>query len=103
VAEAGEHVNFIERVMRIMTHVNIGASLGLVAWVLWSCWQMVTGHIAPANRAAEVRALVSLAHAGQPVPMELVPVHAWGGAKALCHEPPPAARRTDMALTGADL
>lgn len=26
----------IERVMRVMTHVNIGATLALAAWVIWS-------------------------------------------------------------------
>ena len=26
----------IERVMQVMTHVNIGATLGMVAWILWS-------------------------------------------------------------------
>lgn len=26
----------IERVMRVMTHVNIGATLGMAAWLLWS-------------------------------------------------------------------
>ncbi len=43
-------MNFIERVMRVMTHINIGAALGLAAWVLWSGWQVVTGQIAPAYR-----------------------------------------------------
>ena len=51
-------MNFIERVMRVMTHINIGAALGLAAWVLWSGWQVVTGHIAPAYSAAEVKATV---------------------------------------------
>jgi len=34
-------VNTIERLMRVMTHVNIGASLGLVAWLVWSGHQIV--------------------------------------------------------------
>lgn len=33
----------IERVMRIMTQVNIGAALGMVAWILWSGHQVATG------------------------------------------------------------
>lgn len=33
----------IERVMRIMTHVNIGTALGMVAWILWSGHQVATG------------------------------------------------------------
>ena len=96
-------MNFIERVMRVMTHINIGAALGLAAWVLWSGWQVVTGHIAPAYSAAEVKALVSLAHAGPSVRMELVPVQEHGGAPPPCHEPLPAIRRVDRGLTGADL
>jgi hypothetical protein len=42
----------LERVMRIMTHVNIGAALGMVAWLAWSGAQVVTGQIAPARAAA---------------------------------------------------
>jgi hypothetical protein len=96
-------VNFIERVMRVMTHINIGAAMGLAAWVLWSGWQVVTGHIAPGYTPDEVRTLVRLAHAGPPTPMELVPVDARDGAMPPCHEPWPAIRRADMALSGDDL
>lgn len=31
----------IERVLRVMTHVNIGATLGMAAWILWSGLQIV--------------------------------------------------------------
>lgn len=96
-------MNFIERVMRVMTHINIGAALGLAAWVLWSGWQVVTGRITPAYTPAEVRTLVRLSHAGPSTPMELLPVGAQGAAMPPCHEPQPAIRRADMALTGADL
>jgi hypothetical protein len=96
-------VNFIERVMRIMTHVNIGVALGLVAWVMWSGWQVVTGQWAPGYRAAEVRALMQLAHAGDAVPMHLVPVQTAGGPLPPCHEAHPAASRETVAGAGADL
>ncbi len=96
-------MNFIERVMRVMTHINIGAALGLAAWVLWSGWQVVTGHIAPAYSVAEVKALVSLAHAGPSARMELVPVLEHGGVPPPCHEPLPAIGRAGGPLTGADL
>lgn len=96
-------MNFIERVMRIMTHVNIGAALGLAAWVAWSGWQVVTGQIAPAYSTAEFKALVSLAHAGSAAPMRLVPVGAEGAAPPPCHDAPPPARRSGVALTEADL
>lgn len=96
-------MNFIERVMRVMTHINIGAGLGLAAWVLWSGWQVLTGQIAPAYTPAEVRALVRLAHAAPSRPMELVPADSRAAAMPPCHEPQPAIRRADVALTGADL
>ncbi len=96
-------MNFIERVMRVMTHINIGAALGLAAWVLWSGWQVVTGQIAPAYRVAEVKALMSLAHAGEPAPMHLVPVQAGAAALPPCHTAAPAPQRSAGVLTGADL
>jgi hypothetical protein len=96
-------VNFIERVMRVMTHINIGAALGLAAWVLWSGWQVVTGQIAPAYRVAEVKALMSLAHAGETAPMHLVPVQAGAAALPPCHTAAPAPQRSAVVLTVADL
>ncbi len=96
-------MDFIERVMRVMTHLNIGAALGLVAWLLWSGWQVVTGQITPAPRLAEARALMHAAHAGAPVPMPLVPAHADGAARCPCQAPPPAGRTAAVQLTGADL
>lgn len=36
-------MNPIERVMRVMTHVNIGTALGMVAWILWSGYQVASG------------------------------------------------------------
>ena len=96
-------MSFIERVMRVMTHINIGAALGLAAWVMWSGWQVVTGQIAPAYRVAEVKALMSLAHAGEPAPMRLVPVQAGSGALPPCHTAAPAPQPSAVVLTGADL
>jgi len=37
----------LERVMRVMTHVNVGAALGMLAWLAWSGTQLVTGQIKP--------------------------------------------------------
>lgn len=96
-------MNFIERVMRVMTHINIGAALGLAAWVLWSGWLVVSGQIAPAYRAAEVKALVSLAQAGEPSPMHLVPVQAGAGALPPCHTTTAAPKQAALVMTGADL
>lgn len=33
----------LERVMRLMTHLNIAATLATAAWVLWSGTQIVAG------------------------------------------------------------
>ena len=96
-------MNFIERVMRVMTHVNIGAALGLAAWIMWSGWQVVTGQIAPAYRVAEVQALMSLEDATEPVPMRLLPVQAGTGALPPCHTAASAPKPSAVALTGADL
>lgn len=96
-------MNFIERVVRVMTHINIGAALGLLAWMLWSGWQVVTGQIAPAHRAAEVRALMQTAHAGPPAQMHLVPTQAGAAALPPCHEAPPSPRQAAGVLTGVDL
>ncbi len=96
-------MNFIERVMRVMTHINIGAALGLAAWVLWSGWQVVTGQITPGYRVAEVKALMSLAHAGVPAPMHLVPVQPGSGAPPPCHTAAPAPKQAALVLKEADL
>ncbi len=39
----------IERMMRVMTHLNIGTALGMVLWVGWSGLQIVNGNV-PAQR-----------------------------------------------------
>ena len=96
-------MDFIERVMRVMTHINIGAALGLAAWVLVSGWQVVTGQITPAYRVSEVRALMGQVRAGEPAAMHLVPVSAGTAALPPCHEPTPTPPRATVVLTGADL
>ncbi len=50
---------FDKRVMRVMTHINAGATFGLVAWTLSSWWDAHTGHLTPAYRDAEGRAHVA--------------------------------------------
>jgi hypothetical protein len=40
-------VKTIERVMRWMTHVNVGATLGTGAWILWSGGQLASGALQP--------------------------------------------------------
>lgn len=36
-------MNTTYRVMRVMTHVNMGAALGMAAWVAWSGLQVAAG------------------------------------------------------------
>lgn len=85
-------MNFVERVMRVMTHINIGSALGLAAWMPWSGWQVVTGHIAPAYTPSEIRTLVHWTHAGRTTPIERVPVHERGGSTPRCDVPMPPVR-----------
>ncbi len=96
-------MNFIERVMRVMTHINIGAALGLAVWVLWSGWHVVTGQITPGSRVAEVKALMSLTHAGEPAHMHLAPMQAGAEALSPCHAAATAPKQAAVVLTGADL
>jgi hypothetical protein len=96
-------VNFFERVMRFMAHINIGAALGLVVWVLWSGWQVVTGQIGPSYRAAEVKALVGAAQAGELSPMQLVPVREGAGVLPSCDGASAAPKQAATVMTGADL
>lgn len=96
-------MNFIERVMRVMTHVNIGAALGLAAWLLWSGWQVVTGQITPGHRVAEVQALMRMAHAGDPPAMPLLPFQAGAQALPPCHAAAPTPATVAWVRAEADL
>lgn len=42
----------LERVMRVMTHINIGATLGTAVWLLWSGSQVVSGQWTRAPRGS---------------------------------------------------
>ncbi|MBL8330714.1 MAG: hypothetical protein JNJ71_17895 [Rubrivivax sp.] len=86
----------VMRLMRLMTHVNIGAMLGMAAWLVWSGWQVSTGQIRipridpPSANAAE--------------PMRLVPVSGATRAAGHCLAPAPATRQAQAGpLSGADL
>jgi hypothetical protein len=92
----------MERVMRVMTHINIGVALGLAAWVLWSGWLVATAQITSTYRVAEVKALMSLPHAIEPVHMRLFPMQTVTGTLPLCHDAAPLPQ-ADVVLTGADL
>jgi len=60
-------MNFVERIMRVMTHVNIGAALGMLAWVLWSGWLVTSGQVEPPYRPQFIGARASGAASMPPV------------------------------------
>lgn len=48
----------VMRLLKFMTHLNIGAAIGMFAWLLWSGWQVVTGHVElPVPARAQASAL----------------------------------------------
>jgi hypothetical protein len=63
----------IERVMRVMTHVNIGATLGMAAWILWSGMEIVG---MPSTASPAVRPPAVHSH-GEHAPAS----HSPGGAR----------------------
>lgn len=42
----------LERVFRTLTHINIGAAMGMVLWILWSGLQVASGawEVSPPQR-----------------------------------------------------
>lgn len=52
-------VKTLQGVMRVMTHVNVGCALGMVAWVVWSGLAVVGGHwqVPQVQRAAPAGAI----------------------------------------------
>lgn len=74
----------VMRLMRLMVHLNIGATLAIAAWTLWSGWLLASGQLRPAHTPAEIRALAPQAAA---VPMQLRPATAAGRAElaVACH------------------
>jgi hypothetical protein len=84
------------RLVRFMTHLNIGAMLGMAAWLIWSGWQVTTGQIAP-NRP-------DLPSTIEPEPMRLVPVSAATRVEGHCLPAATAApQAVDGRVSGADL
>lgn len=43
---------FLEKAMRAMTHLNIGAAIAMFAWILWSGQQIVNGDVPVASRSS---------------------------------------------------
>jgi hypothetical protein len=93
----------VVRLMRLMTHINIGAMLGMAAWLLWSGWLLVTGQMPAASHTAT--AWVAPAHGdAQSTPLRLVPVSVDARASGHCLPAATAVRNpADAPLTGADL
>lgn len=38
-------MTFLERMLRVLIHVNIGATLATAAWIVWSGTQIVSGRL----------------------------------------------------------
>lgn len=36
-------MSYVERALRALMHLNIGATLGLAAWLLWASWSVALG------------------------------------------------------------
>jgi hypothetical protein len=84
------------RLVRLMTHLNIGALLGMAAWLIWSGWQVTTGLLVPPRPEPQ-------AHS-QSEPMRLVPVSSATGAACRCLPKATTARQEpDGLVPGAEL
>lgn len=86
-------MNLVERVMRVMTHINIGSALGLAAWVLWPGSWASTGPITPGPCFAEVQTLIGQAPARESEPKRLGSARAESGALPPCQNTMPRALR----------
>jgi hypothetical protein len=87
------------RFIRIVTHINIGVALGLVAWVVWSGWMVATGQLVPAHTPAEIRAWMA------PPPAAHLQAATTPGAQtfAACHHDTPAVAPGGPLLKGEEL
>jgi hypothetical protein len=95
-------MTLIERVMRVMTHINIGSALALFAWVVWSGWQLASGPVASDRTKAEASSRLSPPRADPATPMRLIPMRA-GETLPLCCQLGTGAQEPLGALSGADL
>lgn len=84
----------VMRLLRLMTHFNIGLALGLVVWLAWASWQAVSGPWPAADQAASLHTRAPGSAPLQSQRMQLVPV---GDTTQPVCPPPPAV------LTGDDL
>lgn len=84
------------RLMRLMTHLNIGAMLGMAVWLIWSGWQVTTGQV--------VIHRPDLPAHTEPEPMRLLPVSTAARSGEHCLPPSSAALHLpDGTASGADL
>jgi hypothetical protein len=61
----------VVRLLKFMTHLNIGAAIGMFTWLFWSGWHVVTAQIEPPVPA---RAPTSALAQPQPSELRLIPV-----------------------------
>ena len=45
-------MSYVERALRALMHLNIGATLGLAAWLLWASWSVALESAPRAGSAA---------------------------------------------------
>jgi hypothetical protein len=84
------------RLMRLMTHLNIGAMLGMAAWLIWSGWQVTTGQLVHPRPESQAHTQFG--------PMQLVPVSAATRAAGHClPQATMALQGSDGLVSGADL
>lgn len=58
-------MSFIETMMKAMTHLNIGAAIAMLAWILWSGLAILSGDIPAARHTVAQASQQQLAPAGQ--------------------------------------
>lgn len=79
-------MSLIQCVMRVVTHVSIGATLGLVAWLAWASLQVASG-AQPVPRHPPVDG-VPTRHQPVNLPCCLVPGISDGPGLQAVHAPP---------------
>lgn len=95
-------MDIFERVMRTMTHINIGGVIALVAWVLWSSGQGAAGPARLNQTTAETSVRVSPTRTVPAPPLTLILMRA-GEALPPCCQMRSAAQEPGGSPHGADL
>jgi hypothetical protein len=95
-------MTLIARVMRAMTHINIGSALALFAWVVCSGGQVASGAVTPDHTAPAASSRSSLPPADAASPMGSIPARS-GQARPPCCQRRPGVQEAPASLSGTDL